>query len=149
MSEINIHVQGGTSKRLLTAGKYCDRDIVVTAQGGADIKHAKFIAAPTSTATFTIDNPLGGLAKFVSVRKVTPVTGSSRKIDEYLLSADLGIGVMGTSSASDAVSYAVRKASESPGNSQFSVSDGRIILKQYSSAVGFVSNAEYEVEIYQ
>jgi hypothetical protein len=36
MSEINITVEGGTSKRLLTAGKYCDRDIVVTASGGGD-----------------------------------------------------------------------------------------------------------------
>lgn len=34
MSDINITVEGGTSKRLLTAGKYCDRDIVVTATGG-------------------------------------------------------------------------------------------------------------------
>ena len=34
MSEYNITVEGGTSKRLLTAGKYCDRDIVVTATGG-------------------------------------------------------------------------------------------------------------------
>ena len=35
MSEISITVEGGTSKRLLTAGKYCDRDIVVTATGGS------------------------------------------------------------------------------------------------------------------
>jgi hypothetical protein len=34
MSEYSITVDGGTSKRLLTAGKYCDRDIVVTATGG-------------------------------------------------------------------------------------------------------------------
>lgn len=34
MSEHNITVEGGTSVRLPTAGKYCDRDIVVTAQGG-------------------------------------------------------------------------------------------------------------------
>ena len=34
MSEINITIEGGTSKRLLTAGKYCDRDIMVTAEGG-------------------------------------------------------------------------------------------------------------------
>lgn len=34
MSEFNITVEGGTSKRLKTAGKYCDRDIVVTATGG-------------------------------------------------------------------------------------------------------------------
>lgn len=30
----NIEVQGGSSVRLTTAGKYCDRDIVVTATGG-------------------------------------------------------------------------------------------------------------------
>lgn len=30
----NITVEGGTSVRLTTAGKYCDRDIVVTAGGG-------------------------------------------------------------------------------------------------------------------
>lgn len=30
----NIEVEGGTSVRLTTAGKYCDRDIVVTAYGG-------------------------------------------------------------------------------------------------------------------
>lgn len=34
MSEHNITVNGGSSVRLLTAGKYCDRDIVVTATGG-------------------------------------------------------------------------------------------------------------------
>lgn len=36
MSEHNIIVQGGTSVRLPTAGKYCDRDIIVTAEGGKD-----------------------------------------------------------------------------------------------------------------
>lgn len=34
MSEHNITVEGGKSVRLLTAGKYCDKDIVVTAEGG-------------------------------------------------------------------------------------------------------------------
>lgn len=33
----NITVEGGTSVRLATAGKYCDRDIVVTATGGGSI----------------------------------------------------------------------------------------------------------------
>lgn len=36
MSNFNITVEGGTSVRLPTAGKYCDRDIVVTANGGND-----------------------------------------------------------------------------------------------------------------
>ena len=35
MSEFNIEVAGGSSVRLPTAGKYCDRDIVVTATGSA------------------------------------------------------------------------------------------------------------------
>lgn len=34
MSDINITVEGNSSKRLKTAGKYCDKDIVVTAEGG-------------------------------------------------------------------------------------------------------------------
>lgn len=34
MADIEITVDGGTSKRLLTAGKYCDRNITVTATGG-------------------------------------------------------------------------------------------------------------------
>lgn len=34
MSEHNITVNGGNSVRLLTAGKYCDRDILVTALAG-------------------------------------------------------------------------------------------------------------------
>lgn len=33
----NITVEGGTSVRLPTAGKYCDRDIVITATGGGAI----------------------------------------------------------------------------------------------------------------
>lgn len=34
MSEFNIEVEGGKSVRLPTAGKYCDRDIIVKAAGG-------------------------------------------------------------------------------------------------------------------
>lgn len=35
MADIPITVDGGTSKRLLTAGKYCDKNILVTATGGS------------------------------------------------------------------------------------------------------------------
>lgn len=38
MSEFNIEVKGGSSVRLPTAGKYCDRDIVVTA-GNSEIEN--------------------------------------------------------------------------------------------------------------
>lgn len=36
MSEFNIEVKGGSSVRLPTAGKYCDRDIVVTAADNSE-----------------------------------------------------------------------------------------------------------------
>lgn len=32
----NITLEGGTSLRLPTAGKYCDRDIIVTVEGGKE-----------------------------------------------------------------------------------------------------------------
>lgn len=32
----NITVEGGKSVRLPTAGKYCDRDIIITAEGGTE-----------------------------------------------------------------------------------------------------------------
>lgn len=36
MSEFNITVDGGTSVRLPTAGKYVDRDIIVKSIGGSE-----------------------------------------------------------------------------------------------------------------
>ena len=40
----NITVEGGTSVRLPTAGKYCDRDIVVTATGGGSVSESSTIS---------------------------------------------------------------------------------------------------------
>jgi len=34
MSDIAINMSGGSSVKLLTAGKYCDKNIVITASGG-------------------------------------------------------------------------------------------------------------------
>ena len=34
MNTLNIIISGGTTKRLPTAGKYCDMDIIITAKGG-------------------------------------------------------------------------------------------------------------------
>ena len=57
MADIAITVDGGTSKRLLTAGKYCDKDILVTATGGgqpepeppADGKTRLYITVPANS----------------------------------------------------------------------------------------------------
>ena len=40
----NITVDGGNSVRLPTAGKYCDRDIVVTATGGGSVSEPSTIS---------------------------------------------------------------------------------------------------------
>lgn len=57
MSDINISVDGGTSKRLLTAGKYCESDIVVTASGGGgDDDTLKGIIERTATS---VNIPVG------------------------------------------------------------------------------------------
>lgn len=39
----NITIQGGTSVRLPTKGKYCDRDVVITASGGGGDELAKLL----------------------------------------------------------------------------------------------------------
>ena len=50
MSEFNVTVEGGKTVRLKTAGKYCDRDIVVTAEGGGSGDDL-FVAVSERTAT--------------------------------------------------------------------------------------------------
>lgn len=56
MSEINISMEGGTSKRLLTAGKYCDRDIVVTASGGGGGEENQLHGTLDGTLTYIDSN---------------------------------------------------------------------------------------------
>lgn len=63
MADIEISVDSGTSKRLLTAGKYCDRNINVTAIGGAAepvIEPLEVTANGTYTAPAGVDgyNPV-------------------------------------------------------------------------------------------
>lgn len=149
----NITVEGGKSVRLKTAGKYCDRDIVVSAEGGGEVggltKYAKIIARPASTTSFVIENPLGGIAKKVSVLRITDVATSSRKCQKYLADFELGIGIGEYVDTSGRTRYPCVMVSGTVGNSQFKMSDGTITLYRYNSANTWDNINDYEIEIWQ
>lgn len=69
----NIEVEGGTSVRLPTAGKYCDRDIVVTAtgggSGGSDLASILFSEKTFVEHTIT-DIPADGFRGWQFVQKI-------------------------------------------------------------------------------
>lgn len=69
----NITVEGGTSVRLLTAGKYCDRDIVVTATGGGD-NLAKQLIERTITNISDDSTEIIGAYAFASCLALTEVS---------------------------------------------------------------------------
>lgn len=73
MSEHNILVDAGASVRLPTAGKYCDRDIVVTAGSGGGgglpsgvtaLASGTYTTATDVTASFDIAHGLGVVPNF-------------------------------------------------------------------------------------
>jgi len=154
MSEFNIEVAGGSSVRLLTAGKYCDRDIIVTATGGGGevgglSQYVKFIATPEAKTSFTIINPLGGIAKKVNVIMTPYKLTSARRCRKYFADYDLGIAVGEYSDTDSNVLYASRITTDAVGNGKFKIDDGKIILYQFNAANGWEVTSEYEVEIWQ
>ena len=70
MSAHNIEVQGGSTVRLPTAGKYCDRDIVVTATGGAsgENKLAKVVDGSVTEITASDLEGVGTIRQYAFYR---------------------------------------------------------------------------------
>ena len=116
---------------------------------GEFTKYAKFVAKPASATSFAIENPLGGFAKKVFVRRTSTDASSTRRIQKYIADSDFGIGAVELIDTSGSVRYVSKKVSENPNNSEFSVSDGFIRLYRYNSANAWSTTSEYEVEIYQ
>lgn len=143
----NITVEGGTSVRLPTAGKYCDRDIVVTANGGSE-NYAKFTVKPTSTTSVTITNPLGGIAKCFVIRRLSDTAPSSQKVYECVGSYDPPLGALKFASETNTVRYVMQRTSGSINNSYFKITEGSIEVYRFNSANTWDTTSEYEVEIF-
>lgn len=56
MSEFNITIPGGESKRLKTGGKYCPEDILVTAEGGGNSANYENALLDGSLTEYTNDS---------------------------------------------------------------------------------------------
>lgn len=72
MNEFNINVEGGSSVRLPTAGKYCDRDIIVTANKNEDLNWNYFInkwgaGSYELDALFYTESTIENYGKFVNL----------------------------------------------------------------------------------
>lgn len=151
----DITVDGGSSIRLPTAGKYCDRDIVITAEGGGGgsvgefTKYAKVIATPASTTSFTITNPNGGIAKKVFVQRLADDKPSSRKIQQYIADLDFRMGALYAVASSGSARYTVTAVDSGVNNGNFMMTEGKITLYRFNSSNTWDSNSEYEVEIYE
>ena len=64
----NIIVEGGKAIRLKTAGKYCDRDIVVTSMGGAEDLDSELTSIESKIADLNaILNELSGVGYTVTL----------------------------------------------------------------------------------
>ena len=160
MSEFNITVEGGMSVRLQTAGKYCDRDIIVTAEGGGSgnigglSQYVKIYAIPQINNLFTITNPLGGLAKKVSIRcpQGSATETKAGMIQKYSMDTSVGLGAMyyiHATNGSIACSGARQEATANA-NARFCISEGKIEAKSYASSNGmWDTDCEYEIEIWQ
>lgn len=84
---INITVEGGSSKRLLTAGKYCPEDIVVTATGGEGGDDLAGAIADRSIVEFRSDRcaKIGAYSFRGCANLETLVAPNAKSVGEYAL----------------------------------------------------------------
>lgn len=123
------------------------------AAGGGNVggltQYAKITAKPGSTTSFSIVNPLGGIAKKVSINRTVETATSSRKCQKCLIDLELGIGISEFIDTNGRTRYPNVLTNGTPGNSDFKISDGTIVVYRYNSANTWDTSTEYEVEIWQ
>lgn len=121
--------------------------------GGGNVggltQYAKITATPSSTMSFSIANPLGGIAKKVSIQRTVETATSSRKCQKCLIDLETGIGICEFLDTSGRVRYPIVLTNGTPSNGDFKISDGAIVVYRYNSANAWDASNEYEVEIWQ
>ena len=65
MKVFNIEISAGSVKKLLTAGKYVDRDIVITATGGTGIDAEEY-EGPTTVTPSAEEQKLATAQKYLA-----------------------------------------------------------------------------------
>lgn len=118
-------------------------------QVGEFTQYAKIVAKPESNTSFTIKNPLGGIAKYISVTMKPYELTSKRRCRKYIANYNLGVAVGEYSDTGSVVLYASKLTTGTAGNGDFKITEGQIILYRYNSANPWEADSEYEVEIYQ
>lgn len=122
--------------------------VIVTTGGGSN-NYAKFTATTDSTTSFIIENPLGGIAKKVSIKAISPTTTSTRKIHLCCVDWDVKIGAIKTVNSSGSAVYSMNGIESTPNNGQFRMTEGFITVYRYNSANTWDTTCEYEIELYQ
>lgn len=120
--------------------------------GGGSVganNYAKFTAKTDSTTSFVFENPLGGIAKMVSIKAISPTITSSRKIHECCLDWNTRLGAVKANYSSGYVTYVMTGVEGTPNNSNFRMTDGFITAYRFNSATTWDTTCEYEIEIWQ
>lgn len=116
--------------------------------GGGSNNYAKFIASTDSSISFIIENPLGGIARKVSITAISPTITSSRKIQKCCLDSDVQLGAIAARDTSGLANYVMTGTSSTPNNSQFRMTDGFITVYRFNSATTWDTTCDYEIELY-
>ena len=121
---------------------------------GGITQYVKTYATPQLNNLFTIVNPLGGLAKKVSITcpQGSPTESTAGMIQKYSMDTSVGLGAMHYIHATNGsiACSGSRQESTANTNARFAILEGKIEAKSYASSNGMWDvNCEYEIEIWQ
>lgn len=129
--------------------EYAEVNVNVPTGGGGSSNYAKFTTTTDSATSFIIENPLGGIAKKVSIKAISPTTTSTRKIHLCCADWDVRIGAVKAVNSSGSAVYSMNGTDSTPNNGQFRITEGFITVYRYNSANTWDTTCEYEIEIFQ